>query len=179
MPEPMDDLRQNMAAELLRSHGSLRLQVLGQSMLPTIWPGDVVTIGRAVADAMEIADIGVFQRDRRFFVHRLKKILVIDGLTQFVTRGDSATDDDPLFPADTLLGKVVQISHKHRSSVPPSHFSLCARAGGWLLARCSPLRNLALRIDAQRGDGTRDGEYSAGHEYASAHSGALVREQDD
>jgi hypothetical protein len=155
------------------------LQVLGQSMLPTIWPGDVVTIGRAVADAMEIADIGVFQRDRRVFVHRLKKILVIDGLTQFVTRGDSATDDDPLFPADTLLGKVALIQHKNRSPVPSGNLSLCARAAGWVFARSSSLRNLALRIDAMRGDGARGIKASAGHDTRCRNRELLSENLDD
>lgn len=175
-PEPTDDLRQNMAVELLRSYGFLRLRVLGQSMLPTIWPGDVVTIVRALADAMEIADIGVFRRDHRFFVHRVKNILGIAGATRFVTRGDSTADDDPFFPADTLLGKVVLIQHKNRSPVLSRHFPLCARAAGWLFARSSPLRNLALRIDAMREDGARGIKTSAGHEYALPESVALIRE---
>ena len=176
MPEPMDDLRQNMATELLRSHGFLRLRVLGQSMLPTIWPGDLVTIQREIAGAIKIADIAVFRRDHRFFVHRVKNILVIDGLKHFVTRGDSAANDDPFFPADTLLGKIVQIKHKNRSPVPSGHLSLCGRAGGWLFARCSLFRNLALRIDAGREDRARNIETSADHEYVSPDCGALVRE---
>jgi signal peptidase I len=178
-PEPMDDLRQNMAAELLRSHGFLRLRVLGQSMLPTIWPGDVVTIRSQIAGAIKIADIGVFQRDHRFFVHRVKNILVIAGATRFVTRGDSAADDDPLFPADTLLGKVALIQHKNRSPVPSGNLSLCARAAGWVFARSSSLRNLALRIDAMRGDGARGIKASAGHDTRCRNRELLSENLDD
>ena len=33
-----------LAAEVLRSSGRLRLQVTGWSMLPSIWPGDTLTV---------------------------------------------------------------------------------------------------------------------------------------
>jgi signal peptidase len=40
------ELKIGLAAEVLRSSGELRLRVTGTSMLPAIWPGEVLLIRR-------------------------------------------------------------------------------------------------------------------------------------
>jgi len=37
-----------LAAEVLRSSGRLRLRATGTSMLPAVWPGDVLSVCREV-----------------------------------------------------------------------------------------------------------------------------------
>jgi peptidase S24-like protein len=164
MPDTLDDFKRGMAEEFLRKTGFLHLQVLGQSMLPGIWPGDVLTIETKIANEMEIGDIGLFRRNARFFVHRVKNKLILDGSLHLLARGDSAWKNDPLFPAHALLGRVVEVQHGNRITVPVREPALCARLLGWLFASCSTARNLALRLDRIRRDRKQAAEPSMIHE---------------
>jgi hypothetical protein len=142
----MDHLKRSMAQELLQIRGLLQLQVLGQSMLPTIWPGDIVTIERQLATKVAIGEIGLFEREGRFFIHRVKDKLTLNGLLHYRTRGDSASADDPPFQANALLGRVVKIERRNQTSFPGCDLRLYARMLGWILARYRPARNLALKL---------------------------------
>ncbi len=64
-------LKCELAGEVLRSSGTLRLRVTGWSMLPTVMPGDTLVIEHVSSDAVSEGDIVLFVRDRRFFVHRV------------------------------------------------------------------------------------------------------------
>ncbi len=63
-----------LAGDVLRSSGTLRLQVSGWSMLPAIRPGDVLVIHRAGSEDVSKGDIVLFSRDRRLFAHRVVSI---------------------------------------------------------------------------------------------------------
>jgi hypothetical protein len=94
----------DLAQEVLRSSGRLRLQVMGWSMLPTVWPGDTLLIDRSDADRVSEGDIVLFERDRRFFVHRIVKKNAEQ--SQILTRGDAMSRPDLPFAEGELLGKV-------------------------------------------------------------------------
>ena len=50
MPEDREDLKLGLAAEMLRCHGTIYLKAWGTSMLPSVWPGDLLTIQGAAYD---------------------------------------------------------------------------------------------------------------------------------
>src|ERR1039458_9326454 len=60
-----------LAAEVLRSSGSLRLRAIGASMLPAIWPGDVLTVQRRDAENAQPGDIVLFARGGALVAHRV------------------------------------------------------------------------------------------------------------
>jgi hypothetical protein len=55
-----------LAAEILGSRRRLRLKALGTSMLPTVWPGDVLTIESAACEETGPGDTVLLQRSHRF-----------------------------------------------------------------------------------------------------------------
>ena len=63
-----------MIAEVLRSSGSVHLGVKGASMLPEIWPGDILTISRLGAAEPLPGDIVLYGREGRLVAHRLIKV---------------------------------------------------------------------------------------------------------
>jgi len=91
--------------DLLHRMGEARIRVTGSSMLPAIWPGDILTIRRCrMADACA-GDIALFTRDGRLFAHRV----VGRGNERLVTRGDTVpTADGPVSDAE-FLGIVVSV----------------------------------------------------------------------
>ena len=127
-----------LAAESLRASGRLRLRVRGESMLPTLWPGDVVEIARCSVEEVRPGEIVLAMRGGRFFLHR---IVVRCGLDGFVLRGDSMPNVDPEFSNDALIGRLASCP---RSLIP------YPRVIGRLLCYCRPLRRLALRVHAGR-----------------------------
>jgi signal peptidase I len=135
-----------LASEVLRSSGELKLQVTGWSMLPTVWPGDVLMIDRVGGDEVSEGDIVLFLRDRRLFVHR---VVARDALRQdssgskyVATRGDSmSTADLPVAKSD-LLGRVSSILHRGKWIAPRKSMGLPARAVAGLVRRS----DLAARV---------------------------------
>jgi signal peptidase I len=120
-------LQCEMAAELLRSFGRLRLKVTGWSMLPAIWPGDTLELERLNQDELRTGETVLFSRDGRLVVHR---ILRASGST-IVTCGDTMPQADAAITQKALLGRVTRIY----------------RDGGWIQA--SATRSLAQRAVAR------------------------------
>jgi Peptidase S24-like len=111
-----DDTVEGLAAEVLVRFGEVRLRVMGSSMLPSVQPGDVLTIQRCVMSVVESGAIVLFTREGRLFAHRV----VARRNTHLVTRGDALEWQDPPVRQDQLLGRVVTVTRNGRRRQPPS-----------------------------------------------------------
>jgi signal peptidase len=105
-----------LAGEVLRSSGKLRLQVTGWSMLPAVWPGDLLVIDRAESKDVAKGDIVLFGRDRRLFAHRVVSTGLGD--SGILTRGDAMPAPDPIVREGELLGKVSFVVRNGRCLAP-------------------------------------------------------------
>ena len=135
-------LKCELAGEVLRSSGKLRMQVAGWSMAPAIWPGDTLLIEPTDAERVEKGDIVLFQRDRRLFVHR------VAGQTedlQIVTQGDGMLRPDPPITGSQLLGKVSFIVRDGRLLEPAKSLGFGGRAVAAVVRRSSS----AVRVFAE------------------------------
>jgi signal peptidase I len=155
--QPRDQFKHSLATEILRSSGTLRLSAFGNSMLPTFWPGDRLTIRQRSIEQVLPGDVVLFAREGRFFIHRVLQKLELDSNPQLLTRGDAMPDADAPVSTQELLGKIVSIeTHRGRQLSVPR----CSRARRWIglaVAYSPRLRSLALRWHA-RGNSTRQGE---------------------
>lgn len=136
----------DLAAEILRSNGAIRLQALGTSMLPSIWPGDILSIESWPRDEIVPGDIVLVTRDGRFFIHRL----IEKRESRWITRGDSLTQNDPQVAETQVLGKVSAIQRRRRSIAPCPRVKLVVRLVSWTLCHLNSARNIALRIHSIR-----------------------------
>lgn len=109
-----DAVKCELAAEVLRSSGKLRLQVTGWSMLPSIWPGDTLLVEWVDPSKMAEGDIVLFRRDRRLFAHRVVRSETSD----IVTRGDSMSAPDRPIAKGEILGRVASIMRLGKSLQP-------------------------------------------------------------
>jgi hypothetical protein len=132
----------DLALEVLRSSGAIRLQALGTSMLPSIWPGDVLEIENKTGNEIVTGDIVLVVRDCRFFIHRL----IEKRNPEWITRGDSLPQSDPPTAEVQVLGKVSTIHRKSRAISPGSRLSPLIRTLAWLLCNCNWFRNITVRI---------------------------------
>ncbi len=138
-----------MAAEVLQSSGVLRLGVTGSSMLPALWPGDIVTLVR-MAGEPRVGEIILFQRDGQFVIHRIIRVALAAGQTQITTRGDCMSDEDSAIPALEVLGRAVRVRRGSREFSLATKLSLLQKGFGWCLSRFDFLSSLALRWHAAR-----------------------------
>ncbi len=124
MLEANENPKLDLAAELLRGRGTVHLKAWGTSMLPSVWPGDLLTIQGAAHDEVVPGEIVLVLRDNRFFVHRLVEKQRSQDCDSLITRGDAMPDNDPPAIASEVLGRVAGICRGNRSFVPSRRVSL-------------------------------------------------------
>jgi len=128
---PFDDthaLKCELACEVLRSSGTLRLKVMGWSMLPSVWPGDTLVVESADSSAVSKGDIVLFGRDRRLFAHRVVAKHARPGDSHLVTRGDAMSAPDSPLAEDEVLGKVSLILRDGTCIAPRRRLRFSERA---------------------------------------------------
>jgi signal peptidase I len=114
-----------LAEEVVRKFGEVRLRVSGTSMVPSILPGDLVSIQRASLREISPGEIVVFLRKGRFIVHRVvdRKAAVVECSSTapcLITRGDRLRQDDTPVSALELLGRVISIERDNRKVELPA-----------------------------------------------------------
>jgi hypothetical protein len=150
MRQAHEDPKLGLAAEMLRGQGTVELRAWGTSMLPSVWPGDLLTIQSVAHDKAVPGEIVLVLRDNRFFVHRLVEKRRGENCLSWITRGDAMPHNDPPAAAFELLGRVAGIRRGHRKFVPSRRVSLLHFALAWVLCRWGRVRNLALNIHEAR-----------------------------
>jgi len=98
-----------LAEEVLRSYGRLRMVARGSSMVPSIFPGDVLVIKRDPLARLRPGQIVLASRDGRFFAHRVVRLTALGGRPRVITRGDALRQNDPAFVQDEILGRVTAV----------------------------------------------------------------------
>lgn len=137
-----------LVSGVARSTGEVRLKVGGGSMLPILWPGDLVIVRRCEFTELKPGQIILHGREQRLTLHRIKRITG----EQVITRGDSLRDyDPPVKPAD-ILGQVDSISRGGRSVSP--QLKLWQRVIASLLRQSHFLRRLTVYAQRCFGGGT-------------------------
>jgi hypothetical protein len=117
-----------LAGEVLRSTGKLRLQVTGWSMLPTVMPGETLEVESFGDGEVSLGDIVLFRREGRLFAHRVVTVASDSGSDQIITRGDGMPNADPPLDSSDVLGKVCRILRDGKSRKPTVRLSLSQHA---------------------------------------------------
>lgn len=139
---------QNLAEEVLRRTGRVRLAALGYSMLPSLWPGEQLTIEARGMGQVRCGDVVAFRRSGRLFIHRV--IQIETSPPGVLTRGDSMPAADAPLSAEELLGVVTALWGTDGRALPVPRISGLRRLAGLALAYSGKLRSLALRWHAWR-----------------------------
>ena len=112
-------VRLELAAELLERGERLSLRVNGSSMLPSLFPGDLLTFRRCARSEIVVGDIVLFLREGRCFVHRVAERMAVGGDSRLRTRGDALTACDPPVGENEVLGRLSRVERKGRRLPPP------------------------------------------------------------
>lgn len=137
-------VRCELAAQVLRSFGRLRLRANGASMLPAIWPGDILCVRSHNASAALPGEIVLYKREGRLFAHRVVKRTLHKNSVQWVTRGDSLDANDPPISGHELLGRVTAINRGNRRVHP--RLTFWRNIGASILSRCDFCTRVLLHL---------------------------------
>jgi signal peptidase I len=138
-----DALKCELASELLRMSGSLRLPTTGWSMLPTVWPGDMLVIERVSSEDVFEGDLVMFSSGRRFVAHRVVAKDRSSAGSRIQTQGDAVPLPDCPVAESDLLGKVSFILRSGKCMKPTRRLRFSKRALAAVFRR-SPLAARAV-----------------------------------
>ena len=121
----------DLAGDIVRRFGNIRLRVFGASMVPSILPGDLISVQRAALSEIFSGDIVLFERAGRMFAHRVVGFTGSPEHSVLITRGDWLRHNDPPISSGELLGKVTSIERGGRQT------KISSKPGGftWPLTR--------------------------------------------
>jgi signal peptidase I len=158
-PQAREQARCTVAAEALRRWGVLKLRATGVSMLPTLWPGDLLTVCSCPPEQVGPGEIVLYRRAGRFFIHRVVGKSRVGQESFLVVRGDCMPQEDPPVRSDALMGKVMKIQRRGSVFSPAPRLSPIRRMAGYLLCHWGLVRRVGLRLRGRchRDDGRLEG----------------------
>jgi hypothetical protein len=133
-------------------------------MLPTLWPGDVLTVQSVDPEQVEPGEIVLYMRHDRFFIHRIVSTDLRHDKAFLVTRGDCMFEDDSPVDRNELLGKIVEVRRAGSTFLPVGKLSPFCRLLAWLFCHWSLFRRVGLRFLAHR----RESGNQRDHTFVSA-----------
>jgi signal peptidase I len=135
-----------VAAEVLRVSGELFLRAFGASMLPSIWPGDVLTIHTSRTQDLRRGDIVLYARGEGFVIHRV----VEAGTDALITRGDACRANDLPVDSSEVLGRVALIRRGRTQFVPKGTLNCLQKLLAIPVRRSRRFKFLLIRLNALR-----------------------------
>lgn len=150
----------SLVAETLRSWGRVQLRARGTSMLPTLWPGDVLTIQFRSFEQVEIGELVLYSRRGRLFIHRVLRRSGQGGDAVLITRGDCMAGEDPAVSRAQLLGAVTEVDRDGCRLTPARRLGLGRMTMAHLLCHWDLLRRVVLRLHSMPRDARPDFDFA-------------------
>ncbi|HXR23738.1 MAG TPA: S24/S26 family peptidase [Candidatus Binataceae bacterium] len=131
----------------LRAGHAIRIRANGTSMLPAIWPGDVLTVAPSTAATPAPGDVALTLRDGRWVAHRVLERRAHGGAVALITRGDALDRADPIAVSTEILGIVVARNGQPIASAPTARTRWLMKLADRVV-RSAPLLALTLKLRA-------------------------------
>jgi len=144
--EPYQRLVCGLAGEVVRTFGGVRLRVFGTSMVPSVLPGDLISVQKTGLADISPGEIVLFSQQGRLFAHRVVRRVRSVVNPYLITRGDRLGQDDPPVSSSELLGRVSSIERGNRQPESPSQRNGRERVVARLLQTSDYATHLYLRV---------------------------------
>ncbi|MGH9774407.1 MAG: signal peptidase I [Candidatus Acidiferrales bacterium] len=150
-PETEERARIGLVCELLRQFGALRFRAQGSSMIPSIYPGDILSVRQAAIHEVRCGDVVLYLREAGLCAHRVVRVQANGGQYSLVTRGDALLQDDSPVHKEELLGRVVSVARgvqqaRLRGGRPQKRLLVMR----WCVRRSNGLAKALLHLNALR-----------------------------
>lgn len=112
-------IAKDISQTLLSEGKTIRIKAHGYSMYPCIKPGSIILIEPIAVRGMPVpGEIIAIKRENGLIVHRLTRIVVKNGITAFIARGDSNAYADNPVNYERIAGRVVGAETTGENPVP-------------------------------------------------------------
>ena len=145
-----DSLLRELAAETLRQFSEVRFVALGSSMLPTIYPGDCLTVTSYGGGVPCCGDIVLYRRSGEFRVHRIVGIEGDGPARSYHLRGDALAEHDPSISRAEILGRVDVLLRRGKLVAIDSVYEWPHRILRWIVLHSEFSTSLLLSLHAWR-----------------------------
>ena len=109
----------NIGFKLLSEGKTIRIKANGYSMYPCIKPGSLILIEPINLKGTPVkGEIIAIRRENGLVVHRLTEIILNNGVTSFIARGDSNAYSDNPVKIDKIAGRIVRAETTSENPVP-------------------------------------------------------------
>jgi len=115
-------------------------------MVPSILPGDLISVQRTDLSEISVGDIVLYWRDGRLFAHRVVARAGSHDDPRLVTRGDRLSYTDPLVSSFELLGRVTSIQCGNGLGHRPVRSAARERAWEHMIVRILQTSDLATSL---------------------------------
>jgi signal peptidase I len=163
---PMPDgsaVKCELAAQALRSFGTLRFPSTGWSMLPAVWPGDMLVVERVGKDQVQVGDVVVVGRDGKLCGHRVIGSAGDAQNPQWITQGDALPVPDRPVLENELLGRVSYLIRAGKLIPVAAELSLVERLTAKIVRRSVPAARALVYLHRM----VQNSEKSVGEEPAA------------
>lgn len=150
VPVSKDGVTLELATEVARFFGFLRFAAYGASMLPAIFPGDILRIHSETIDRFQPGDLVLFSRDSRWFAHRVIRVEQNRNEPILIVRGDALVTEDSPVHSGEILGRVVSVVRRGKSIDARRRQSLTQRTLAWALRQSDLLVTATLHLYSLR-----------------------------
>lgn len=98
-----------MSLTLLSEGKTIRIKAHGYSMYPAIKPGSLILIEPLRQKGKPVpGEIVALKRENGLVVHRVMKRVIKNGITYYITRGDSNANKDTPVTIEKIVGRIVK-----------------------------------------------------------------------
>ena len=112
-------LVKNIGLTLLTEGKTIRIKANGYSMYPSIKPGSLILIEPIQLKGAPVpGEIIAILRENGLVVHRCTKIVIKNGITSFIARGDSNAYADNPVKINKIAGRIVSAETTGENPVP-------------------------------------------------------------
>jgi signal peptidase I len=102
-------LVRNIGLKLLSEGKTIRIIAHGFSMYPCIRPGSLILIEPLKVKGLPVpGEIIAIRKENGLIVHRLTKIINVNGIMNYIARGDSSSKADDPVKIDMIAGRIVR-----------------------------------------------------------------------
>ena len=133
----------DLVLDAVRISGKVKLKVAGASMVPALWPGDLVSVRHCAPSELGPGSVIVFRQNQRLIIHRL----IHRTGDSIVTRGDARPRFDENVRAGDVLGFVETVVRNGRSV--KLHFSPWQKAVAFTLRHSEWCTWFFLRVSSR------------------------------
>jgi signal peptidase len=117
------ELSHTLRKEIIRQGQSVQIIASGYSMFPFLRKGDLLTVEPVSMDKIKRGDVVVFESEEKWIAHRVIKIRSNAEGLEFLLRGDTCIEFDPVVNVRNYIG---HISSCERNK-PSNSFNLISK----------------------------------------------------